>query len=104
MTTEQEIQHLADQISPLSPALAVRLRAVAARVAHQERVLDEMAARGCMSRGWPGRSASGPPRRGVRLGDGQVTVREFVAMIALLALVWAAVIAAVVWTIRIVAG
>ena len=43
MTTEQEIQYLADQISPLSPALAVRLRAVAARVAHQERVLDEMA-------------------------------------------------------------
>ena len=46
MTTEQEIQHLADQISPLSPALAVRLRAVAARVAHQERVLDEMAQEG----------------------------------------------------------
>ena len=46
MTTEQEIQYLADQISPLSPALAVRLRAVAARVAHQERVLDEMAAEG----------------------------------------------------------
>ena len=40
----------------------------------------------------------------MRLGDGQVTVREFVAMLALLALVWAAVIAAVVWTIRIVAG
>ena len=47
---------------------------------------------------------SGPPRRGVRLGDGEVTLREFVAMIALLALVWAAVIASVVWTIRIVAG
>ena len=46
MTTEQEIQHLADQISPLSPALAVRLRAVAARVAHQERVLDELAQEG----------------------------------------------------------
>ena len=46
MTTEQEIQHLADQVSVLSPALAVRLRAVAARVAHQERVLDEMAAEG----------------------------------------------------------
>ena len=46
MTTEQEIQHLADQVSALSPALAVRLRAVAARVAHQERVLDEMAAEG----------------------------------------------------------
>ena len=40
----------------------------------------------------------------MRLGDGEVTVREFVAMIALLALVWAAVIAAVVWTIRVVAG
>ena len=33
-----------------------------------------------------------------------MTLREFVAMIALLALVWAAVIAAVVWTIRMVAG
>ena len=55
-------------------------------------------------RGWPGRSASGPPRRGVRLGDGEVTMREFVAMVALLLLVWCAVIAAVVWTIRVVAG
>ena len=37
-------------------------------------------------------------------GGEEVTLREFVAMIALLALVWAAVIAAVVWTIRVVAG
>ena len=40
----------------------------------------------------------------MRLGDSEVTLREFVAMIALLALVWCAVIAAVVWTIRMVAG
>ena len=40
----------------------------------------------------------------MRLGDGEVTLREFVAMIALLVAVWAAVIAAVVWTIRVVAG
>ena len=56
-----------------------------------------------MWRGWPGRSASGPPRQGER-DDGEVTVREFVALVAMLALVWAAVIAAVVWTIRVVAG
>ena len=40
----------------------------------------------------------------MRLGDGEVTVRELVALAALLLLVWAAVIAAVVWTIRIVSG
>ena len=40
----------------------------------------------------------------MRLGDSEVTVREFVAIIALLVAVWAAVIAAVVWTIRVVAG
>ena len=46
MTTEQEIAAIADEVSRTAPALAVRLRAVAARVAHQERVLDEMAAEG----------------------------------------------------------
>ena len=33
-----------------------------------------------------------------------MTLREFVAIVALLGLAWAAVIAAVVWTIRVVAG
>ena len=67
MTTEQEIQHLADQISPLSPALAVRLRAVAARVAHQERVLDEMAAEGLhVARlAWQERKRAAEARRAV---------------------------------------
>ena len=46
MTTEQEIQSIADELSRVSPGLAVRLRALAARVAHQERVLDEMAQEG----------------------------------------------------------
>ena len=40
----------------------------------------------------------------MRLGDGEVTLREFIAIVALLGLAWAAVIAAVVWTIRVVAG
>jgi hypothetical protein len=46
MTTEQEIQSIADEVSRTAPALAVRLRALAARVAHQERVLDELADEG----------------------------------------------------------
>lgn len=42
MTTEQEIQGIADEVSPLAPGLAVRLRALAWRVAERERALDEL--------------------------------------------------------------
>ena len=70
MTTEQEIQHLArTRSSPLSPALAVRLRAVAARVAHQEDwVLDEMAAEGLhVARlAWQERKRAAEARRATR--------------------------------------
>jgi hypothetical protein len=42
MTTDQELHAIADEVSAVSPALAVRLRAIAARIRRQEAWLDEM--------------------------------------------------------------
>ncbi len=42
MTTDQELHAIADEVSAVSPALAVRLRVIAARLRHQEEWLDEM--------------------------------------------------------------
>ena len=42
MTNHAELQQIADAISETDPALACRLRALAARVRHQERFIDDM--------------------------------------------------------------
>ena len=42
MTHNEELAAIADEISPLSPALAVRLRALAMRVRQQERYCDDV--------------------------------------------------------------
>jgi hypothetical protein len=41
MTTEQEIQAVADAVSPIDASLATRLRAIAARVRGMERYCDD---------------------------------------------------------------
>ena len=42
MSNHQELQQIADLVSETDPALACRLRALAARVRSQERCLDEL--------------------------------------------------------------
>jgi hypothetical protein len=42
VTNHAELQQIADAISETDPALACRLRALAARVRSQERCLDEL--------------------------------------------------------------
>ena len=42
MTNHAELIDIADLVSTTDPALACRLRALAARVRHQERFIDDM--------------------------------------------------------------
>ena len=49
MTNHGELIDIADAISETDPALACRLRALAARVRSQERCLDEMVEEGRIS-------------------------------------------------------
>jgi hypothetical protein len=42
MSNHAELQQIADAVSETDPALACRLRAIAARVRHQERFIDDL--------------------------------------------------------------
>jgi hypothetical protein len=52
MTNHAELQQIADAISETDPALACRLRALAARVRSQERCLDELVEESRLSARW----------------------------------------------------
>jgi hypothetical protein len=49
VSNSAELQQIADSVSGTDPALACRLRALAARVRSQERALDEIAEEGRLS-------------------------------------------------------
>lgn len=49
MSNYAELNAIADLVSATDPALSCRLRALAARVRHQERCLDEIAEEGRLS-------------------------------------------------------